>query len=63
MVSGLTDDVKHCFTVSAWYGDEESGMSNEICGINGAYIPSPDDGASDGTTNDSSGGCFIGALK
>jgi hypothetical protein len=63
LISGLIDDVKYCFTVSAWYGDEESVMSNEICGINGAYIPSPDGGSSDGTTSNLSGGCFIGALK
>jgi hypothetical protein len=63
LVSGLVDDVTYCFAVSAWYGDEESRMSNEICGINGAYIPSPDGGSSDGLTDNLSGGCFIGALK
>jgi len=36
-ISDLSDDVRYCFTVTAWYGDEESDMSNEVCGINGTY--------------------------
>lgn len=35
LIADLLDDVRYCFAVTAWYGDEESGMSNEICGING----------------------------
>jgi hypothetical protein len=62
-VSGLMDDKLYCFTVSAWYGDEESGMSNEICGINGVYKPSPGGGFSDASANHSSGSCFIGVLE
>lgn len=41
-ILGLLDDVRYCFAVSAWYGDEESGLSNEVCGINGTYIAVPD---------------------
>jgi hypothetical protein len=63
LVSGLIDDVTYCFAVSAFYEDEESGMSNETCGVNGVYVPSPGGGSSDGSTNNLSGGCFIGALK
>jgi hypothetical protein len=59
LVSGLIDDVIYCFAVSAWYGDEESGMSNEICGVNGAYYPNSSSSAS----NDSGSACFISALK
>jgi hypothetical protein len=59
LVSGLIDDVKYCFAVSAWYGDEESGLSNEICGVNGADAPSPSSSAS----KNSGSGCFINALK
>jgi hypothetical protein len=39
LIADLLDDVRYCFAVTAWYGDEESGMSNEVCGINGAYDP------------------------
>lgn len=63
MVSGLDDDVMYCFAVSGWYGDDESGMSNEICGVNGKYVSSPITDSSDGATITSSGGCFISALK
>ena len=59
LVSGLIDDVTYCFAVSAWYGYEESGLSNEICGINGVYAHNP----SSTTSNNSSSGCFIDALK
>lgn len=41
-IEGLQNDVRYCFTVTAWYGDEESGMSNEVCGVNGSYGPEPD---------------------
>jgi hypothetical protein len=63
LVSGLTDDVLYCFAVSAWYGDEESSMSNEICGINGVYYPSPGSGSGEVSTSHSSGSCFIDVLK
>ncbi|MGD8845450.1 MAG: hypothetical protein PVI54_08070 [Desulfobacteraceae bacterium] len=33
-ISNLLSDVRYCFAVSAWYGDQESGISNEVCGIN-----------------------------
>jgi hypothetical protein len=44
LIAGLLDDVRYCFAVTAWYGDEESDMSNEVCGINGTYAsdPNPD---------------------
>jgi hypothetical protein len=42
LLSDLLDDVRYCFAVTAWYGDEESGMSNEVCGINGTYATDPD---------------------
>jgi hypothetical protein len=41
LIADLLDDVRYCFAVTAWYGDEESGMSNEVCGINGTYAPDP----------------------
>jgi hypothetical protein len=41
-IKNLQNDVRYCFAITAWYGDEESGMSNEICGINGAYSSEPD---------------------
>jgi hypothetical protein len=41
-IDGLRDDVRYCFTVTAWYGNEESDMSNEVCGINGTYVPESD---------------------
>jgi hypothetical protein len=41
-IAGLLDDVRYCFTITAWYGNEESGMSNEICGANGTYDSEPD---------------------
>lgn len=63
LVSGLFDDVKYCFTVSAWYGDEESSMSNEICGLNGVSVPSSGSGSSDGSINNLSGSCFIDVLN
>lgn len=44
LMLGLFDDVRYCFAVTAWYGDEESGMSNEVCGINGAYAFDSDPG-------------------
>ena len=78
-ISDLLDDVRYCFAVTAWYGDEESDMSNEVCGMNGAYeqepdpVPDPDpdqtpapgiDPGTDGSSGDgSSGGCFIGVLR
>lgn len=37
LIEGLQDDVRYCFTVTAWYGDEESDTSNEVCGVNGTY--------------------------
>jgi hypothetical protein len=42
LIPGLLDDMRYCFAVTAWYGDEESGLSNEVCGINGTYISEPD---------------------
>ena len=42
LIADLLDDVRYCFAVTAWYGDEESDMSNEVCGINGAYDPDPE---------------------
>jgi hypothetical protein len=65
LIPGLLDGVRYCFAVTAWYGDEESDMSNEICGIDGVYIPSSslDNESSDGATSNLSGGCFIGAVK
>lgn len=65
MIADLMDDVRYCFSVTAWYGDEESGMSNEVCGINGVYAPSPGSSPStdNSTTTSSGGGCFIGSLK
>lgn len=71
IVADLLDDKRYCFAVTAWYGDEKSDMSNEVCGINGAYYwepatnpnisanPSPDNTS----TNNSSGGCFIATLN
>lgn len=59
LVSGLIDDMPYCFAVSAWYGNAESSMSNEICGMNGVPIPHPDGGS----TQNSNSGCFIDALK
>jgi hypothetical protein len=44
-IEGLLDDVRYCFTVTAWYGNEESGMSNEVCGINGTYEPAHNSGS------------------
>jgi hypothetical protein len=41
-IPGLLDDVRYCFAVAAWYGNEESGLSNEVCGINGTYASEPD---------------------
>jgi hypothetical protein len=69
LIPDLIDDVRYCFSVTAWYGDEESGMSNEVCGINGDYTSDtgPDSGPGVGSDNSSgntsNGGCFIGALK
>jgi hypothetical protein len=37
LIAGLLDDVRYCFAVTAWYGDEESGLSDELCGLNGTY--------------------------
>jgi hypothetical protein len=31
-ISNLKNNVRYCFAVTAWYGDEESAPSNEICG-------------------------------
>jgi hypothetical protein len=45
LIPDLLDDVRYCFAVTAWYGDEESDMSNEVCGINGAYAPNPEPGS------------------
>jgi DNA/RNA-binding domain of Phe-tRNA-synthetase-like protein len=50
-VTGLNDDVRYCFAVTAWYGGAESGMSNEVCGVNGTYATDTDtksDSGSDG---------------
>jgi hypothetical protein len=44
LIADLLDDERYCFAVTAWYGDEESGMSNEVCGVNGAYASEPDPG-------------------
>jgi hypothetical protein len=44
LIADLLDDVRYCFAVTAWYSDEESDMSNEVCGINGVYAPGPDPG-------------------
>jgi hypothetical protein len=44
LIAGLLDDERYCFAVTAWYGNEESGMSNEVCGINGTYASDPDPG-------------------
>ncbi|MGD9187516.1 MAG: hypothetical protein PVI89_04870 [Desulfobacteraceae bacterium] len=41
-ISNLLDDVRYCFAITAWYGDEESDVSNEICGINGTHSPESD---------------------
>jgi hypothetical protein len=41
-IDGLEDDVRYCFTVTAMYGNEESDLSNEVCGINGTYDSEPD---------------------
>jgi hypothetical protein len=60
LVSGLMDDVTYCFAVSAWYGYEESGISNEVCGVNGVYAPNP---SFSGQSSNGSNGCFIDALK
>jgi hypothetical protein len=57
LILDLDDDERYCFAVTAWYGDEESGMSNEVCGINGVYDPGqginpdpdPDDPSADPT--------------
>jgi hypothetical protein len=59
LVSGLMDDTLYCFTVSASYEDEDSVMSNGICGMNGGYAPSP----ASAPTVSSSGGCFIKVLE
>lgn len=42
LIAGLRDGVRYCFAVTAWYGDEESSMSNEVCGINGTSASDPD---------------------
>lgn len=57
LFSGLTDDMLYCFAVSASYENEDSRMSNEVCGINGQYAQSQVN------AENSSGGCFVGALK
>jgi hypothetical protein len=70
-VIDLEEDTRYCFTVTAWYEGEESGMSNELCGINGRYDSNPDsippntdDPSIDTVSTDSSGGgCFMGMLK
>jgi hypothetical protein len=70
-IADLLDDTRYCFAVAAWYGDEESEMSNEVCGINGAYYWDPanspvdpgDSSTENSSTSNSSGGCFIGTLS
>lgn len=70
-VTDLLDDKRYCFAVTAWYGGEESDMSNEVCGINSAYHsepaptpPNPGDPSTDNaSTDNSSVGCFMGMLK
>jgi hypothetical protein len=72
LIPGLHDDVRYCFAVTAWYGDEESGMSNEVCGINGTYdtdldpssSKNPDPNYSESASSNSNliGECFIGSL-
>ena len=65
LIADLLDDVRYCFAVTAWYGNEESGMSNEICGINGVYAPNPGSSPTNDNSSisDSSGGCFIRSLQ
>lgn len=68
MIANLLDDIRYCFAVAAWYGDEESDLSNEVCGINGSYYwepSSPSDPSDIGSSSSdySSGGCFIGASR
>ncbi len=46
LIPDLLDDEPYCFAITAWYGSEESDLSNEVCGINGTYAsdsdPDPD---------------------
>ena len=61
-VRGLIDGVRYCFAITAFYGEEESVLSNEICGVNGSYTQTPGVQRSD-SGGSSGGGCFIGHLK
>lgn len=72
IVADLLDDKRYCFAVTAWYGDREGDMSDEVCVINGAPYaepapspPNPADSSTDDASSDnSSGGCFMmGTLK
>jgi hypothetical protein len=65
-VTGLQDNVRYYFTVTAMYEDEESGMSNEVSAIND--ISDPSDSNLNSNSNSPSGGssgagCFITALN
>jgi hypothetical protein len=44
LIPDLLDDVRYCFAVTAWYGDEESNMSNEVCAINRLDVSDSDSG-------------------
>lgn len=62
-VTGLLDDTRYYFTVTAMVGDDESGMSNEVSSINGASSLDSTPGTSAAVASGSGGGCFINMLK
>jgi hypothetical protein len=63
-ISGLLDDVRYCFAVTALYGDKESDLSNEVCGTKGPTVdpepepgPNPVDSCGEGLIIDCAGNC------
>jgi hypothetical protein len=73
-VTGLLENVRYYFTVTALYNDDESAMSNEVSGMldsdSGTLGGSPSGSSSDvnstadsSTGGSSSAGCFIDSLK
>jgi hypothetical protein len=65
-VTGLSDTERYYFVVTAMYGDEESGTSNEVstlAGTAGGQNSSINAGTADTPAGSSSGGCFIDSLQ
>ena len=63
-VSGLSDNVRYYFTVTAMLEDKESAMSNEVSAeMSTSSLSSDSSSGTAGTDTVSSSGCFISAMQ